>query len=122
MADLDLARRPNGKHDFVLAGNSLALTSDPFPAIYRLLIQGSWIGDDGERAGQSLGDVQFTTNKTVAQVQRIAESRLAALLRSNQLTSVTVLEVVTLDGRLYATIRVTIPGQQPKNIQVPLTA
>ena len=50
MADLALQRRSNGKYDFVLAGADLATTSEPYPAILRLLIQDSWVGDDGERA------------------------------------------------------------------------
>lgn len=116
MADLDLRRRPNGKYDFVLAGNDLALTSDPYPAILRLLLQGTWIGDDGERAGESLGDVRLQTSRTRDQVQRIAETRLGALLRSGQLTAVSVLEVRPIEGHLFATISVTVPGQQPKNI------
>lgn len=121
MADLDLTRRPSGKYDFVLAGGDLALTNDPFPAIYRLLLQGSWIGDDGERVGQSLGDVQLVSSRTRDQVQRIVEVRLAALLRSGQLTSVTVTSVVTQADQVLANISVQIAGQQPRPIQVPIT-
>jgi hypothetical protein len=120
MADLALQRRPNGKYDFVLRGNDLITTTDPDPAILRLLIQDTWIGDDGERAGDSLGAVKLSTTRTRDQVQRIVEQRLGVLLRSGQLTAVSVLEVRTVEGRLYAFISVTKPGQQPSTIQVPL--
>jgi hypothetical protein len=120
MADLALQRRPNGKYDFVLRGNDLITTTDPDPAILRLLIQDTWIGDDGERAGDSLGAVKLSTTRTRDQVQRIVEQRLGVLLRSGQLTAVSVLEVRTVEGRLYALISVTRPGQQPSTIQVPL--
>ncbi len=121
MADLALARRPSGKYDFVLAGADLAVTSDPYPAILRLLIQDSWLGDDGERAGDSLGAVKLATTRTPEQVQRIAERRLGALLKTGQLTEVRVTDVVTSGGRLYASISVTVPGKPPESIQVPLT-
>lgn len=122
MADLDLYRRPSGKYDFVLAVNDLATTAGPFPAILRLLLQGSWVGDDGERVGQSLNDVNLVTSKTRDQVQRIVETRLAALLRSGQLTSVTVVSVDTSGDCVMAAVSVVIPGQQPQTIQVPITA
>ena len=44
-------------------------------AILRLLIQDTWIGDDGERAGDSLGAVA-EHYETKDQVQRICEQRL----------------------------------------------
>ncbi len=121
LADLQLQRLDSGRYDFVLtAGGDLALTEDPYPAILRLLIQDPWIGDDGERAGQSLGAVKLITSNTRAQIQRIAETRLAALVRSGQLTAVQVLEVVTDGGRAFAKIAVQVPGQQPRTVQVPL--
>lgn len=134
MADLALVRRPSGKYDFLLKGGDLALTTDaslaqnpgvflePYPAVFRLLLQGTWIGDDGERAGESLGDVKLSTARTRDQVQRIVETRLGAMLRSGQLTSVSVLDVVTKDARLFASISVTVAGQEPRTVQVPLTA
>lgn len=121
MADLALQRRPNGKYDFELAGADLATTSDPDPAILRLLIQDSWVGDDGERAGDSLGAVNLANSGTRDQVQRIAERRLGALLRTGQLTAVNVLDVYTESGRLFASISVQVPGKPPGNVQVPLT-
>lgn len=121
MADLALQRRPNGKYDFVLAGADLATTSDPDPAILRLLIQDSWVGDDGERAGDSLGAVKLANSGTRDQVQRIAERRLGVLLKTGQLTAVNVLDVYTEGGRLFASISVQVPGKPPGNVQVPLT-
>lgn len=121
MADLALQRRPNGKYDFVLAGADLATTSDPDPAILRLLIQDSWVGDDGERAGDSLGAVKLANSSTRDQVQRIAERRLGVLLKTGQLTAVNVLDVYTEGGRLFASISVQVPGKPPGNVQVPLT-
>jgi len=122
MGDLALQRRPNGKYDFVESGGDLVVTNDPDPAILRLLIQDTWIGDDGERAGDSLGAVKLSTTKTKDQVQRICEQRLGVLLRgpNPQLTSVSVREVITVKDRLYASIDVTVPGRPPQNIQVPL--
>lgn len=121
MADLDLTRRPNGRYDFLLAGNTIATTDLPYPAIYRLLLQGTWIGDDGERAGQSLNDIQLINSATKDQVQRIAETRLGALLRTGQLTSVKVDSVTTQGDQVLASITVKIPGQQPRSVQVPIT-
>lgn len=121
MADLALQRRPNGKYDFVLAGADLATTSDPDPAILRLLIQDSWVGDDGERAGDSLGAVKLANSGTRDQVQRIAERRLGVLLKTGQLTAVNVLDVYTEGGRLFASIGVQSPGKPPATVQVPLT-
>lgn len=121
MADLALQRRSNGKYDFVLAGADLATTSDPDPAILRLLIQDAWVGDDGERAGDSLGAVKLANSGTRDQVQRIAERRLGVLLKTGQLTAVNVRDVYTEGGRLFASISVQVPGKPPGNVQVPLT-
>lgn len=120
MADLDLYRRPSGKYDFVLSGGDLATTDLPYSAIYRLLLQGTWLGDDGERIGQSLNDISLATSATKDQVQRIVETRLAALLRTGQLTAVSVVSVLTQGDQVLANISVTVPGQEPKSIQVPL--
>ena len=121
MADLQLTRLDTGKYDFLAdASGSIVLTEDPWPAVLRLLYQGSWIADNGERAGQSFGDVKLINSQTRDQIQRIAETRLAVLIRSGQLTGVQVLNVTTEGGGAFAEIAVRIPGQQPRTVQVPL--
>lgn len=122
MPDLLLVQRADsGKRDFSLRNGDLQKTSEPWPAILRLLLQGSWLGDDGERAGESLNDVTLITTQTKDRVTRIAQTRLSALIRSNQITAVDVLDVYTDNGRVWANIRVTIPGIEPKTVQIPLT-
>ncbi len=121
MADLELRRLPTGKYDFVLtAGGDLARTDLPFPAVLRLLIQDSWIADNGERAGQSLGAVKLITSQTRGQIQRIAETRLSALIRSGQITAVQVLDVITEGGSAFVKLAIATPGRAPEAIQVPL--
>lgn len=121
MADLSLQRTSTGKYDFVLTSSGdLARTEDPAPAILRLLLQDPWIGDDGERIGQSLGVVKLITSGTRGQIQRIVETRLAALIRSGQLTSAQLVDVVYSDGQPFAKISVTQAGKQPTVVQVPL--
>ncbi len=122
MADLALVLRPeSGKYGFQVVGGDLVRTTDPWPAIFRLLIQGSWIGDDGERAGDSLSDVALITTRTKDQVTRIVQSRLSTMIKTGQITAVDVVDVVPFDGKVVAQIRVTVPGEQPRVIQVPLT-
>ncbi|TXH42072.1 MAG: hypothetical protein E6Q97_36295 [Desulfurellales bacterium] len=122
MPDLLLVQRADsGKWDFSLRNGDLQKTSEPWPAILRLLLQGSWLGDDGERAGESLNDVTLITTQTKDRVTRIAQTRLSALIRSNQITSVDVLDVYTDNGRVWVNIRVAIPGIEPKTVQIPLT-
>jgi hypothetical protein len=52
LADLQLQRNGSTrKYGFVVdAGGDLVRTEDPYPAILRLLVQDTWIGDNGERA------------------------------------------------------------------------
>jgi hypothetical protein len=121
MADLLLERKANGLHDFVRDGADLARTSTPEPAILRLLIQGSWLGDDGERAGQSLPDVVLSTSQTDSQIQRIVEARMSVLIKQGRLESATLLRVVRAGDRAFIEIQVKPPGQEPATIQVPVT-
>ena len=120
MGDYALQRRPNGKYDFVLSGGTLVVTQGPEPAILRQLIQDTWVGDDGERAGDSLGAVRIGTSGTKDQVQRIVDRRLAVLIRQNAITSAEVISVTQDGGTLYANISYKVAGQAPQNIQVPL--
>jgi hypothetical protein len=53
-------------------------------------------------------------------VTRIAQTRLAALIRNGQITAVAAVDVSVTDGRTFVAIRVEIPGEQPRVIQVPL--
>jgi hypothetical protein len=106
----------------VVNGGDLVRTGDPFPAILRLLIQGPWIGDNGERLGDSLADIKLINSQTKAQIQRIAETRLGALIRTGQITALQVLNVSTAGDRAFVHISVTVPGQAaPQTLQVPLT-
>lgn len=120
--DLALTRLANGKHDFVRSGSDLVRTGSAAPQILRLLIQGTWLGDDGERAGKSLADLTISTSQTAAQVQRIVESRLAVLVQSGRLVSARVVSVENTGDKAFAHIEVVEPGQQPAIIQVPLKA
>lgn len=122
MPDLDLELRPSGKYDFVVEGGSLRTTTSVKPAVLRLLLQGTWVGDDGERAGQSLGDVKLSTTQTADQIQRIVETRLGVLLKSGQLSKVNVLEVKREGDRAFLFVEIQEPGQQPETVQVPMTA
>lgn len=120
MGDYALQRRSSGKYDFVLADGTLAITQTPEPAILRQLIQDTWVGDDGERAGDSLGAVRIGTNATKDQVQRIVDRRLSVLVRQGAITSAEVLSVTQVGGTLFANISYRVAGQAPQNIQVPL--
>ena len=122
MADLALVRLASGRYDFVRSGGDLVRTGSATPQILRLLIQGAWLGDDGERAGQSLADLTISTSQTEAQIQRIVESRLAVLVQTGRLVSVRVVSVENTGDKAFARIEVTEPGQQPAIIQVPLKA
>lgn len=122
MSDLDLELRPSGKYDFALESGSLRTTTSVRPAVLRLLLQGTWIGDDGERAGQNLGDVKLSTTQTTDQIQRIVETRLGVLLKSGQLSKVNVLEVKREGDRAFLFVEIQEPGQQPETVQVPMTA
>lgn len=122
MPDLNLIQTRSGKWSFQVLDGDLVRTDQPWPAIQRLLLQGAWIGDDGERDGECLNDVTLSTNQTKERVTRIAQTRLGVLIRTSQITAVEVLGVTTdQDGVLVADISVTIPGAEPKTIQVPLT-
>lgn len=122
MPDLNLVQTKSGKWSFQVRDGDLVRTDQPWPAIQRLLLQGAWIGDDGERDGECLNDVTLSTSQTRDRVTRIAQTRLAVLIRSDQITAVDVLDVFTdAQGVLFADISITIPGAEPKTVQVPLT-
>lgn len=122
MADLALQRTDSGKYDFVRVGSDLQRTGSAEPLILRLLIQGTWIADDGERAGPCLSDLSLSTSQTVAQIQRIIDTRLSVLIRMNRIVSATALDIENKGDRAFFRLQYTEPGQQPRIIQVPLTA
>lgn len=122
MADLALRQLANGKYDFVRVGSDLGKTSSAIPQVLRLLIQGSWIGDDGERSGNALPDLRISTSRTAAEIQRIVDTRLSVLLRSNALVAAVVTKVTNAGDRARVDIEITEPGQPPQTIQVPLKA
>lgn len=122
MADLALQLLPNGKCDFVRVGGDLLRTTSVDSQVRRLLIQGTWIGDDGERAGKALPDLTISTSSTASQIQRIVETRLAVLIRSNALQSVRVVSVENTGDKALANIEIVEPGKPPQTIQIPLKA
>lgn len=121
MLDYQLVRTRTGRYDFAVSDGDLVKEDDSGPAILRLLIQGGpWIGDDGEREGESLQDIRLIDQTTRARVQEICERRLSVLTRSGRLSSVAVLDVQTEEDRLWAYIEVTRPGVPPETLQLPL--
>lgn len=121
MHDYYLSRTRTGRYDFSVSDGDLVKIDDSGPAILRLLIQGGpWIGDDGEREGESLQDIRMVDQTTQARVQEICERRLSVLTRTGRLSSVSILDVQTEDDRLWAYIEVTRPGVPSETIQIPL--
>lgn len=118
--DYLLTRKTNGRYDFQVTSGDLTMTDDSSSAILRLLIQGPWIGDDGERSGDSLQDVRFIDSGTKGRVQEICERRLSVLVRSGKLSSVDVISVQTEEDRIWAHISVSRPGKVPIHVQLPL--
>lgn len=122
MADLALTQDPQTLlWDFAVQDGDIVRTNDPWPAVLRLLSQGSWIGDNGERAGECLNDVTLNTTGTRDRINRIVQTRLAALLRTGEITAVNVQEIRVIQDRAVVFVQITIPGQQPRVVQVPLT-
>ena len=132
MADLALepftgtARTGVTRWDFMVRNGDLVRTNDvraqvlPPPALLRMLIQGEWIGDDGEREGDSLQDVRFIDGTTEQRVQEIVERRGAVLVRKGLLSSVQFDRVATQDDQVFAYLTYTLPGQDSQSAQVPL--
>lgn len=120
MADLALRRTDNGKYDFVRDGGDLQRTDSADPSILRLLIQGEWIGDEGERDGLALPDVKLHTTETDQLLGQIVERRLGVLVASGRLVSATYLGSVFVDGVLHVRVQTQRPGQQPVETQIPL--
>ncbi len=132
MADLQLEQftgtaRPGARRwDFMVRNGDVVKTNDPraqglpLPALLRLLIQGEWIGDDGEREGDSLPDIRFIDSSTEALVQEIIERRGAVAVRLGLAESVTFDRVAAEEDRVFAFLSYKLPGQDPQSTQVPL--
>ena len=120
-SDLLLARQDNGKYDYVRTDTGdLQRTDSADPASIRLLIQGEWIGDDGERDGPSLPDVKLWTTETDQLLTQIVERRLSVLIQQGRLVSAAYLGSVFLDGRLHIRVSTQAPGRSPVETQIPL--
>lgn len=133
MADIALVQRPSGKYDFLVSRGNVVRTGqlvpvaearpcaiDPgVPALLRLLLQGEWIGDDGERFGKSLADIRFLDSETQDLVTQIVAVRSSSLIPT-YFSAVTVLRVYIVDTQLYVSISYQRKGQQPQTVQVPL--
>lgn len=132
MADLQLepfagTARPGARRwDFMVRNGDVVRTNDvraqglPLPALLRLLIQGEWIGDDGEREGDSLADIKFIDSRTEARVQEIVERRGAVLVGKGLFEWVNLDRVATEEDRVFAFLSYKLPGQDPQSAQVPL--
>lgn len=91
-----LQRQPNGRYDFLVENGNPVTTDDQSPAILRLVRQGEWIGDDGERAGKSLDEVKFASDSELSAARAILETRLGVLVRARRLERINVKKVSTL--------------------------
>lgn len=132
MSDLALrqftgnARVGSVRWDFFVDNGDIVKTNDvraqdqPPPALLRQLIQGEWIGDDGEREGDSLPDIRFIDSNTEARAREIVERRGAVLVRKGLLESVTFDRVATEGDRVFVFLSYKLPGQDPGSAQVPL--
>lgn len=119
--DLELRQQPNGKYDFVRENGDLRRTSSVGPSVLRLLLQGTWVGDDGQRAGDSLLDVKILNKNTDTQVRGIVENRLNSLVQSGELDSVDVKRVDIEGDRVNLDVATTEPGRPPEVTFVRLT-
>lgn len=91
-----LQRQANGLYDFVIDNGNPLTTDSQSPAILRLIRQGEWIGDDGERSGKSLDEVKFGSESELSLARAILETRLGVLVRARRLESVNVKKVSTV--------------------------
>jgi len=116
-----MKRLPSGRYDFVLTDRGdLERTPGPVPSILRLLTQGTWVGDNGERAGQSLNDIKLLNTSTPEQARQIVDTRLGVLVRRGDLASAEMTAARVKDNRLDVEIEVSQPGQAPVSVSVQL--
>lgn len=119
--DPKLRVNPNGKYDFSVKNGTLELTDDQTGPMLRLLRQEKWIGDHGERDGESLDAIRFDTQSTESRIRAILEVRLRILVSLRRLESVSVLQVVrTQPGVWWFAVEVRRVGQSPQTLQLPV--
>jgi hypothetical protein len=94
--DNALLRQPNGRYDFEIVNGNPVTTDDQSPAILRLIRQGEWIGDNGERSGKSLDEIHFASEVELSLARAILETRLGVLVRARRLEAVNVKRVAPL--------------------------
>lgn len=118
--DLRLQQRPNGRYDFKrTATGGLEKTDDVAPALLRLALQRSWLGDDGERSGPSLSDLRIDNGDAATQAQQILETRYGLLVRRGDLESFEVTGVESTDeGGLLVDVTYTQPGRKPQPLLI----
>ena len=118
--DLRLQQRPNGRYDFArTATGGLEKTNDVVPALLRLALQRSWLGDDGERTGPSLSELRIDNGDAQTQAQQILETRYTLLVRRGDLESFEVTAVESTDeGGLLVSVTYTQPGQKPQPLLI----
>lgn len=114
-----LQRQTSGKYDFVVKRGNPKLTEDQSGPILRLLLQGPWLADNGERDGESLQSVRMESQSTESRIRGISESRvLVSLKRIEQFTVLSVKK--TVPGVFSFAVQVKQPGQSPQPLQFPL--
>lgn len=117
-----LSRQPSGRHDFTIVNGNPVLTDDQTPQVLRLLRQGPWIGDDGERSGKDLDDIKFTSSTELEQAKAIIETRLGVLVRMRRLESISVTSVAAREtaagSELDFRVQVKNFGQLPTSGQI----
>jgi len=119
--DPKLRVNPHGKNDFSVKNGTVELTDDQTGPILRLLSQEKWIGDRGERDGESLGAIRFDTQSTESRIRAILEVRLRVLISLRRLESVSILRVIrTQPGIWWFAVEVKRFGQSPQTLQFPV--
>lgn len=107
-----------GLYDFEIVGGNPVLTDDQSGPAIRLLRQREWIGDDGERRGPAVDDVDFASLSGVAAMRSIIETRLQVLVSMGRWESFDVQRVERDGGRIDAVVTRTLPGQLPETTRI----
>lgn len=94
------------------------MTDDQTGPALRLLRQGEWAGDDGERSGKSIDDVRFASQVGLDEARGILETRLGVLVRMGRWEAFRILSVEADGGHVAAELERTLPGQLPEAVQM----